>query len=124
MSIVREAVRLRLGSDVPVGVFLSGGMDSSVVTAIMAAESEQPVRTFSIGFEDRAFDELPYARAVARHCGTIHTEEVVRLDAIELLPDLADPLRRAIRRLLGRPDIPGLTNGRTAPQGRAHRRWR
>ena len=90
LAIVREAVRLRLRSDVPVGVFLSGGMDSSVVTALMAEESSQPVRTFSIGFENEAFDELRYARAVADRYGTVHTEEIVRLDAIELLPELAD----------------------------------
>ncbi|HLY14025.1 MAG TPA: asparagine synthase (glutamine-hydrolyzing) [Candidatus Limnocylindrales bacterium] len=90
LSIIREAVRLRLRSDVPVGVFLSGGMDSSVVTALMAELSADPVRTYSIGFEDQSFDELPYARAVAQRYGTIHTEEVVRLDAVELLPELAD----------------------------------
>lgn len=90
LALIREAVRLRLRSDVPVGAFLSGGMDSSIVTAVMAQESVEPVRTFSIGFENEAYDELPYARAVARQYGTIHTEEVVRLDAIELLPDLAD----------------------------------
>ena len=89
-SLIREAVRLRLRSDVPVGVFLSGGMDSSVVTALMAELSASPVRTFSIGFENQAFDELPYARAVAQRFGTQHTEEIVRLDAIELLPELAD----------------------------------
>lgn len=90
LAIIREAVRLRLRSDVPVGVFLSGGMDSSVVTALMAEESSQPVRTFSIGFENEAYDELRYARAVADRYGTVHTEEIVRLDAIELLPDLAE----------------------------------
>lgn len=88
-ELIREAVRLRLRSDVPVGVFLSGGMDSSVVTAMMAGLSDRPVRTFSIGFDERAFDELPYARAVARHFGTDHTEEVVTLDAMRLLPALA-----------------------------------
>jgi asparagine synthase (glutamine-hydrolysing) len=88
-ELIRESVRLRLRSDVPVGVFLSGGMDSSVVTAMMAGLSERPVRTFSIGFDERAYDELPYARAVARHFGTDHTEEVVTLDAIRLLPALA-----------------------------------
>jgi asparagine synthase (glutamine-hydrolysing) len=90
MAIVREAVRLRLRSDVPVGVFLSGGMDSSVVTALMADQSVDPVRTFSIGFENQTFDELAYARAVAERFGTVHSEEIVRLDAIALLPDLAD----------------------------------
>jgi asparagine synthase (glutamine-hydrolysing) len=89
-DLLREAVRLRLRSDVPVGVFLSGGMDSSVVTALMAEASAEPVRTFSIGFENQAYDELPYAREVASRFGTRHTEAVVRLDALELLPDLAD----------------------------------
>jgi asparagine synthase (glutamine-hydrolysing) len=90
MDLLREAVRLRLRSDVPVGVFLSGGMDSSVVTALMAEASSQPVRTFSIGFENQAYNELPYALAVARRFATTHTEEVVRLDALGLLPELAD----------------------------------
>lgn len=89
-AIIREAVRLRLRSDVPVGVFLSGGMDSTVVTALMAQESSQPVQTFSIGFENEAYDELRYARAVADRYATVHTEEIVRLDAIALLPDLAE----------------------------------
>ena len=88
-SILREAVRLRLRSDVPVGVFLSGGMDSTVVTALMAQESARPVRSFSIGFENQAFDELRYARAVADRYGTIHEEEIVRLDAMALLPELS-----------------------------------
>lgn len=89
-NLLREAVRLRLRSDVPVGVFLSGGMDSSVVTALMAEASAEPVRTFSIGFENLAYNELPYARAVAQRFGTVHTEAIVRLDALELLPELAD----------------------------------
>jgi asparagine synthase (glutamine-hydrolysing) len=89
IALVREAVRLRLRSDVPVGVFLSGGMDSSVVTAVMAQESVTPVRSYSIGFDERDFDELPYARRVAQEFSTSHTEEVVRLDAIALLPALA-----------------------------------
>jgi asparagine synthase (glutamine-hydrolysing) len=90
LALLRESVRLRLRSDVPVGVFLSGGMDSSVVTALMAEASAEPVRSFTIGFEDEAINELPYARAVAERYGTRHTEEVVRLDAISLLPELAD----------------------------------
>jgi asparagine synthase (glutamine-hydrolysing) len=89
MELVREAVRLRLRSDVPVGVFLSGGMDSSVVTAVMAQESAEPVRSYSIGFDHQDFDELPYARRVAQQFSTIHHEEVVRLDAVAMLPDLA-----------------------------------
>lgn len=90
LSLLRESVRLRLRSDVPVGVFLSGGMDSSVVTALMAESMPEPVRTFSIGFEDEAYNELPYARAVAQYFGTAHTEETVRLDALELLPELGE----------------------------------
>lgn len=90
LELLRESVRLRLRSDVPVGVFLSGGMDSSVVTALMAETSSHPVRTYSIGFEERSYDELPYARAVAQHFGTQHHEDVVRLDAIGLLPELAE----------------------------------
>jgi asparagine synthase (glutamine-hydrolysing) len=90
LDLLRESVRLRLRSDVPVGVFLSGGMDSSVVTALAAELSEQPVRTYSIGFEENRYNELPYARAVARHFGTSHTEAVVRLDVMDLLPELAE----------------------------------
>jgi asparagine synthase (glutamine-hydrolysing) len=89
-ELLRESVRLRLRSDVPVGAFLSGGMDSSVVVALMAESSAEPVRTFTIGFDEKAYDERHYARAVAQHFGTRHTEEVVRLDAVDLLPELAD----------------------------------
>lgn len=89
LDLLRTSVRLRLRSDVPVGAFLSGGLDSSTVVALMAEASAQPIRTFSIGFEEAGFDELPYARTVAQAFGTHHTEEVVRIDAIKLLPDLA-----------------------------------
>lgn len=90
LELIRDAVRIRLRSDVPVGAFLSGGMDSSLVVALMAEASALPVRTYSIGFDERAYDELPYARSIARAFGTDHVEEIVRLDAIELLPELAD----------------------------------
>ncbi len=90
LELLREAVRLRLRSDVPVGLFLSGGMDSSTVLALMAEASSQPVRTFTIGFEDAEYDERNYARAVATHFGTQHTEEVVALDVIGMLPGLAE----------------------------------
>ena len=89
LDLLRTSTRLRLRSDVPVGAFLSGGLDSSTVVALMAEASAQPIRTFSIGFEEAGFDELPYARTVAQAFGTQHTEEVVRIDAISLLPDLA-----------------------------------
>jgi asparagine synthase (glutamine-hydrolysing) len=90
LDLMRESVRLRMRSDVPIGLFLSGGMDSSTVLALLAAESTQPVRTFTIGFDDPAYNEAGYARAVAELFETDHTEEIVRLDAIELLPEIVE----------------------------------
>ena len=84
-----DAVRVRLVSDVPFGAFLSGGLDSSVVCALMTRHLSQPLKTFSIGFEEAAFDELPDARRVAQHLGTEHHELVVRADATGLLDTLA-----------------------------------
>lgn len=85
---LREAVRLRLMADVPLGAFLSGGVDSSAVVALMAEASGGPVKTFSIGFDDDAFNELPYAREVALRYGTDHHEFVVRPEIADLLPRL------------------------------------
>lgn len=85
---LEEAVRLRLMSDVPLGAFLSGGIDSSAVVALMAKVSSGRVRTFSIGFEEEDYSELEHARAVARHLGTEHHELVVRPNALDLLPKL------------------------------------
>jgi asparagine synthase (glutamine-hydrolysing) len=87
---LRDSVRAHLVSDVPVGVLLSGGIDSSALTALAAQESSEPVRTFSIGFEERSFDELGDARLVAQRYGTKHRELVLRPDAALLLPALAD----------------------------------
>src|SRR5213079_2828525 len=89
-SRVRDSVRAHLVSDVPVGVLLSGGIDSSVLAALAADESSEPLRTFSIGFEERTFDELSDARLVAERYATHHRELVVRPDAALLLPALAD----------------------------------
>ena len=83
-----EAVRLRLASDVPLGAFLSGGVDSSAVVATMAQEMGHPVRTFSVGFEDASLDERPYARQVAERYGTTHTELVVKAPVTDILPRL------------------------------------
>jgi asparagine synthase (glutamine-hydrolysing) len=87
---MRDSVRAHLLSDVPVGVLLSGGIDSSLLAALAAQESGEPVRTFSIGFEERSFDELAHARLVAERYGTLHRELVLRPDAALLLPALAD----------------------------------
>ena len=86
---VREAVRRRLVADVPLGAFLSGGIDSTAVLAAMAELSAQPVQTFSIGFESAGFNELPYAREIAEIFGADHHELVVSPDAVEMLPKLA-----------------------------------
>ena len=87
---LRDSVRAHLLADVPVGVLLSGGIDSSVLAALAAQETGEPVRTFSIGFEERSFDELSDARLVAERYGTRHRELVLRPDAALLLPALAD----------------------------------
>jgi asparagine synthase (glutamine-hydrolysing) len=83
-----EAVRLRLVSDVPLGVFLSGGIDSSAVVAYMARALDSPVRTFSVGFAEAAFDERPFARMVAERYRTVHTELVVEAPVVDILPRL------------------------------------
>jgi len=87
-DLFRDAVRRRLIADVPLGAFLSGGMDSSSVVAEMAELSSAPVKTFSIGFGERDFDELGYARQVAQRFGTEHHELVVEPHAVEILPTL------------------------------------
>ena len=89
-SRLRDSVRAHLLADVPVGVLLSGGIDSAALAALASQESAEPVRTFSIGFEERSFDELADARLVAERYGTRHRELVLRPDAALLLPVLAD----------------------------------
>ncbi len=86
---LRDSVRAHLESDVPVGVFLSGGIDSSLLAALAAQESPGAVATFSIGFEERSYDELSRARTVAARYGTDHHELVLRPDAAALLPEIA-----------------------------------
>lgn len=83
-----EAVRLRMISDVPLGAFLSGGIDSSIVVGLMAGLSSQPVKTFSIGFKEAAYDETIHARRIAEKWGTEHYEFIVEPDALSILPML------------------------------------
>lgn len=85
---LEESVKLRMISDVPLGAFLSGGVDSSAVVAMMAKHSSKPVKTFSIGFKEDRYNELPYARLIANQFKTDHTEFIVEPQAIELLPML------------------------------------
>jgi asparagine synthase (glutamine-hydrolysing) len=89
-DVLRDSIRAHLVSDVPVGVLLSGGVDSGGITALAAAESAGPLKTFSIGFEESGFDELAGARLVAERYGTDHHELVVRPDAVDLLPKLVE----------------------------------
>jgi asparagine synthase (glutamine-hydrolysing) len=84
-----ETVRLHLLADVPVGSFLSGGIDSSIVTGLASRALSTPIQTFSMGFRESAFNELPAAREIAEHFGTEHTEQTVSADAVSLLPKLA-----------------------------------
>ena len=86
---VRAAVRRRMIADVPLGALLSGGIDSSVVVALMAEASSGPVRTFTVGFGEPGYDERPFALAVAERYGTAHDELVLDPKAIEVLPRLA-----------------------------------
>jgi asparagine synthase (glutamine-hydrolysing) len=90
LEALRDSVRAHLVSDVPVGVLLSGGVDSSALAALAATESSERIHTFSIGFEEQGFDETGRARLVAERYGTEHHELVVRPNAVELLPKLAE----------------------------------
>jgi asparagine synthase (glutamine-hydrolysing) len=91
-EVLGEAVAIRMGADVPLGAFLSGGIDSSLVVALMARHSNRSVRSFSVGFSDGAFNELAFAEDVARHIGTDHCSEVVNPDVPNALLRIADGL--------------------------------
>ena len=86
---LRDSIKLQSMADVPLGAFLSGGVDSSTIVALMQSESKKPIKTFTIGFEEAGFDESPYAKAVAKHLNTEHTELIVTSkEAQKVIPDL------------------------------------
>ena len=87
-QLLSESVKMRLISDVPLGAFLSGGIDSSIIVGLMAEHSSMPVKTFSIGFTEGEFSELEYARVVAKHFSTDHHEYIVTSDVKDLIPKL------------------------------------
>ena len=102
---LQESVTLRMVSDVPLGCFLSGGVDSSSVVAMMSRVSAEPVKTFSIGFASARFNELGYARVVAERFGTEHHEFTVEPDAVAVLPADRPSLRGAVRGFIGSADL-------------------
>ncbi len=87
-EVLRDSVKRHLVADVPFGAFLSGGVDSSLIVGYMSELLEQPVKTFSIGFDDPGANELDHARVVAKHYATDHHEETVHVDALEILPQV------------------------------------
>jgi asparagine synthase (glutamine-hydrolysing) len=89
-ALLREIIRSRMEADVPLGAFLSGGVDSSAVVALMQAQSDRPIETFTIGFSESSHDEAPYARAVAAHLRTQHHEQTLTSSAVlDLIPQMA-----------------------------------
>ena len=120
-----DAVGRRLVADVPLGAFLSGGIDSSAIAAMMRMRSNAAVRTYSIGFMEEGFDEAPHARAVAAHLGTAHTELYVSpAEAREVIPDLATIYDEPFAELLANSDLSPIEAHARARDRGAVGRWR
>jgi len=85
-SLLEDSIKIRQISDVPIGAFLSGGLDSSLIVSLMSKIHSEPIKTFTIGFENEKFDETKYAKMVAQHCNSDHTEFKVDVDCINVLP--------------------------------------
>ena len=92
IALLQDSVKIRLMSDVPLGAFLSGGLDSSTIVALMSRTSDNGVKTFSVGFDDSTYNELPFARTVASHFNTEHYEEFIKPDAVSLTEKLISHL--------------------------------
>ena len=121
---LEESIKLRMISEVPLGAFLSGGVDSSAVVAIMAGLSNTAVNTCSIGFSDPAFNESEFAKMVADRYQTNHYLDMVESDDFDLIDTLATALRRTLRRQFGHPHLPRLPAGSQARHRGPVRRWR
>ena len=116
---LREAVKIRLKAEVPLGAFLSGGVDSSAIVAMMAGLMKDPVNTCSIAFQEKAFDESQYAEQVARQYKTEHHHRNRRHRRLRAARHAGRPVRRAVRRQFGDPDLPRLPAGAQARDGGA-----